>query len=98
MILLMVAGLTLTGIEGIESIRYWLLSGLIFGLLLWAAFVFVLRSCLSVVPLAVGVTMILSAANQAAYRAFPSAIVGGLLQIAVIALLSHFIFRRLEMN
>jgi hypothetical protein len=94
--LLILAGLVLTGMEEVATVRYWLLSGILLGLLLWAAYYFVLRFNLLVIPVAVAVMLILGTAIQAAYNAFPAALLAYMLQAFMLVVLVHLGLSKLE--
>jgi hypothetical protein len=95
-LLWMMFGLALTGINEIESISYWFTSGLFLGVLLCLVHLYAFKTNLSLVPMAVATVIILGAVLQAAYRAFPSALPCGLVEIATVVTLAHLGWARLR--
>lgn len=88
--LFVLAGLVLAGIEEVETMRSWFLSGSLLGLLLWLAYAQVVRFNLRVIPVAVGVMLMLASLTQAVYNAFPSAPLCEGLEVLALAALSHW--------
>ena len=88
-------GLSLAGLEGIESIRYWVLSGLFTGFLLWGIYFLVVRFGLLCLVFSAGTVVILGAIKQAVYRPFPHAVLAGLIQIGAVCVLSYWSFKKL---
>jgi MFS family permease len=82
----------LGGLAGAESpgdgLVAWAVSGLASGVLLWAAAALVLRSDMTLVPLAVGTMAVLSAAREGAFRAFPGAAAGAALAVVLTTLVT----------
>jgi hypothetical protein len=89
-VLCIVLGLVLTGTEAVETVGYWFLSGSVFGLLLWLAYRYILRSDLAVVPIAVGITLILNSVVEAASAAFPLAWVCSLFEVFALVVLAYW--------
>jgi hypothetical protein len=61
-----------------------LTPGLVAGVLLLAAYVFVLRAEPSVIVPAMGVMLVLSLAREGLYQAYPGALAGAVLGIALV--------------
>jgi len=97
-LLFVVFGLVVTGMDEIETLTYWLASGFLLGVLLWLAFAYVFRTQLSIVPTAVASVLILGAVIQTAYLAFPSTLLCGVAESAAIAVLATFAQVRLGRN
>lgn len=94
-LLFVLFGLVLIGMDEIESLGYWFASGIFLGVLLWLGYVYVLRTNLSLVPIAVAAVLILGTTVQTAYMAFPSALLCGAAEVTAIAVLAHFLRERL---
>jgi hypothetical protein len=75
---LLVAGLVLAGTDGAETVARWLAAGAVTGLLLWLAYVVVLRRHLALLPVAAGAMSFLSIVREGMLGAFPGALTGAL--------------------
>jgi hypothetical protein len=75
---LLVAGLVLAGTDGAETVPRWLAAGAVTGLLLWLAYVVVLRRHLALLPVAAGAMSFLSIVREGMLGAFPGALTGAL--------------------
>jgi hypothetical protein len=94
-ILLIVLGVILTGARSVESISSFLAAGVLLGLVLLAAYVFVLRFSVALTPLAMGVITILGTLKQGLYQALPSALPGALMASVLIGLFAFHWFTKL---
>ena len=93
---LIVIGAILAGGEpNGESIPYWLISGLIGGVLLTLIYHVVLRLRPALVPLITGSITILSTINQGLYQAHPTALSGAILAILLVVLLTWYWYKEL---
>ena len=89
-------GLSLAGLEEIDSVRYWAVSGVIAGFLLWGIYRFVARFGLLCLAVSVATVIILGAIVQAAYRPFPYAVLADLIQILTVCGLTYWSIRKLS--
>jgi len=94
-VLLVLFGLILTGSRSVETIPSWLLSGLFMGAVLLAAYLFVFRFYPGLVPLAFGVTTILTQLKQGMVQPIPAALPGALIAVAFTGLLAFYWFKQL---
>ncbi|MDZ7359735.1 MAG: CPBP family glutamic-type intramembrane protease [candidate division KSB1 bacterium] len=93
--LLMLVGLIVAGARSVETLPFWLLSGVAMGLILLLAYVFVLRFHLALVPLAAGVITVLAALKQGIYQAVPAALPGALIATVLIGVVAFYWFKQL---
>ncbi|PWB70861.1 MAG: hypothetical protein C3F15_13370 [Holophagae bacterium] len=75
---LLVAGLVLAGSDGVDTVPRWLAAGAVTGLLLWLAYVLMLRRHLALLPVAAAAMSFLSIVREGTFRAFPGALAGAL--------------------
>jgi membrane protease YdiL (CAAX protease family) len=87
-ILLVLLGLVLVGSEGAETIPLWLASGLGAGMVLWVAYVTVLRFNMALLPLALATATILATVRQGILNAYPGAITGSVIAVLLIGALA----------
>jgi membrane protease YdiL (CAAX protease family) len=95
-VLLIVLGFALAGAEGADSVGLWLAAGLVTGLLLWLAWVFVLRFHLALIPVAAAAMAILGILRESAIGAYPGALVGGVVAVILVGFLAVHWFGRLS--
>jgi hypothetical protein len=88
-------GLIIAGARSVETLPFWLLSGLAMGFILLLAYIFVLRFHLALVPLAAGVITILAALKQGIYQAVPAALPGVLIAMVLIDIVAFYWFKQL---
>ena len=81
--------------EGVETVPRWLGAGLAAGLLLWAAWLLVLRFRLAQVPVAVAAMAVLDTLGEGILRAYPGAFAGAVVAAALTLTLSVYWFGRL---
>jgi hypothetical protein len=93
--LVILLGLILAGAKSVETIPVWLLSGLLMGVLMLLAYVFVLRFNLTLVPLAVSVMILLGELKQGIAQPIPAALPGAVVAIVLTALLAFYWQRKL---
>jgi len=79
-----------------ESVSYFLLSGLIWGVLYLLAYILVFRYSLSLIPLAMGSITIVGILRQGIMNAYPTAITGNILAIILIGVVSFYWYRLLH--
>ena len=91
----LILGLSLAGLQEIESIKYWVFSGLFSGLLMWGSYVLVFRFGLLSLAFSVGTVIVLGAIKQAVYHPFPHAVLAGLVQIITVGVLSYCCVKKL---
>jgi len=75
---LLLAGLVLAGSDGVETVPRWLAAGVATGLLLWLAYVVVLRRHLALLPVTAAAMSFLSVVREGTFRASPGALAGSL--------------------
>jgi len=93
-VLLTLVGLIIAGVRSVETLPFWLLSGLAMGFILLLAYIFVLRFHLALVPLAAGVITVLAALKQGMYQAVAAALPGAVVAIGLIFLLAFYWFKQ----
>ena len=86
------------GINGIESITYWLFSGLLLGFLLLVAYIFVIRFHLAIVPLVIAVYGITEGLKEGLYYAYPDALGAAVFGTVLIGTLSFYWFKKLSIT
>jgi hypothetical protein len=94
-LLMVLFGFVVTGMQGIEAIPAWLGSGLILGLLLSMAYLVALRFSISSTLIAVGVLQLLNIARQGAYAAYPDAVLGAAVAFILTAAAIWFWYGRM---
>ncbi len=94
-ILLLVAGLVVAGIESVQSLPAWLAAGVLVGAGLWAAYFWVLRFDLSLLPVAVGAFAALEALREGLAGAYPGALAGSVAGIVLVGIVASFWHRSL---
>lgn len=92
--LTLAAGLILSGTGEIETLPLWLAAGAVQGAVLLAAYVFVLRHDLTLVPPAVAATIVLGALSEGMLGAYPGALAGHLAGALLVLLLSAYWAKR----
>ena len=95
-ILLVLMGVILAGAGRLDSVPFWLLSGIITGVVLVVAYQFVFRFHLALVPLVLGTGTILAELKQGLYWAYPTSFSGAILAVVVVGLLSFYWFKQLS--
>ena len=95
-ILLVVVGVVLSGAGLGQGPAIIFVSGLITGLAMLAAYVFVVRFHMTIVPLAVATMVILGQLPESANNAYPGAVSGSLLGAAIIAVIAWWWFNELQ--
>jgi hypothetical protein len=93
-ILLVLAVLVFSG-RSVESVPFWLLSGMIGGVVVLLAYLLAFRYEPALIPPAVGSIAILGALRQAMVNAHPAAIPGAALGLLIVAAISVYWSRRL---
>lgn len=93
--LLLLLGLVSSGVDAVLSVPFWLLSGLVMGIVYLLLYLFVLRFQLAIIPIAFAVTIMLSELKQGIMNAFPAALPGAILAMIVIGGFSVYWYRRL---
>ena len=91
-----VLGVFLAGASGIESISGWLAAGTVSGILLAAVYNYLLADCWEAVPVAIGTLTAFSLIQQAAFHAYPGAVVGSGIGIVIVAALAVYWERSLR--
>jgi hypothetical protein len=90
--LLILLGLVITGARSVETLPLWLLSGVLAGMVLLVAYVFVLRFNLALVPLAAAVVTVLSELKQGIDQPVPAALPGAIIAIILTGLFAFYWF------
>jgi hypothetical protein len=93
--LFILLGLILAGAKSVETLPFWLLSGLAMGVLLLLAYVFVLRFNLALVPLAVSVMILLGEVKQGIAQPIPAALPGAAVAIVLTVLFAFYWHKKL---
>jgi hypothetical protein len=88
--LVILLGMILAGARSVETLPVWLLSGLLTGVLLLLAYIFVLRFNLTLVPLAVSVMILLGEVKQGIAQPIPAALPGAIIAIVLTALFALY--------
>jgi hypothetical protein len=91
-VLLLLLGLILAGRQSVDSLPGWLVMGALLGLGMWAAYAWVLRFDLSLVPPAAGAIALTAAVSRALGGAYPGALAGSMVAMVLVgitALLWH---------
>jgi len=91
---LLLAGLVLAGSDGVETVPRWLAAGVATGLLLWLAYVVVLRRHLALLPVTAAAMSFLSVVREGTFRASPGALAGSL-TAGLLVLVAGFLWSRL---
>ena len=96
--LLIGLGLVAAGSDSVETIPLWLADGATTGLVLLAAWVFVLRHQPALVPLMTAAGAVLSAIHDTVVNAFPGAAAGSLIGAVLVVAAAVWWYRRLAAN
>ncbi|HMA61915.1 MAG TPA: type II CAAX endopeptidase family protein [bacterium] len=80
----------------LQTINYWVVSGLATGLIYLILHIYLIRHHLALVPLVIGGTVILGIVKQIIFNAYPSAILGNILALLLIITLSIYGSKMLE--
>jgi hypothetical protein len=94
-VLVILLGMILAGARSVETLPVWLLSGLLTGVLLLLAYIFVLRFNLALVPLAVSVMILLGEVKQGMAQPIPAALPGAAIAIVLTVLFAFYWQRKL---
>ena len=94
--LAIVTGLLLRSVNPGPEPALWAVSGTVTGVLMLAAYVFVLRLDITLAPVAVAVMVILGRLPEGLHRAYPGALPGTALGIVIIAMISWWWFNELR--
>lgn len=94
--LMVVAGILLGAAPAAGRISGWLAAGALTGAALLAAYVWLFRRDLTLVPIAVAMSTALDRVREAAQRAFPGALAGGLAAAVLVLLVGFWLFRLLR--
>jgi hypothetical protein len=90
---LVLAGLVVAGSDGVETVSRWLAAGTVTGLLLWLAYVLVLRRHLAMLPAAAAAMAFLAIVREGMFRAFPAALPGAF-TAGLLILVAGFLWSR----
>ena len=82
--------------SGVDSLSFWLISGLISGIVYLLAYLFVFRFQLALVPLTLGAAAILGVLRQGLMNSYPTAIPGAVLGMVCIGVVSVYWYKRLS--
>ncbi|MDZ7292926.1 MAG: CPBP family intramembrane metalloprotease [candidate division KSB1 bacterium] len=94
-ILVILLGLVFTGSRSVETLPFWLISGLLTGVVLLLAHVFVLRNNLALVPVAVSAMIVLSEVKQGLAQPVPAALPGAMIGIILTVLFAVYWHKKL---
>lgn len=87
-VLLILAGLVLAGSSSIETIPSWLISGVVMGFVMIAAYVLVLRHSTILIPIVVGAITILEILKEGVRQAYPAAFPGSIAAAILIGIVA----------
>ncbi len=93
-VLLIALGFAIAGSGSVETLSSWLLQGVIIGCMLLACYLLVLRFCVEVSLIAVGVVVVFSLLKQAVAAAYPMILPGTLLALTLVAVTVWAAYRR----
>lgn len=93
--LLLLLGLITSAMGSILSIPFWLLSGLVMGIIYLLIYLFIFRYQLALIPIAFGVMIMFGELRQGIMNAFPAALPGAILAVIVVAVFSYYWYRKL---
>lgn len=96
--LLVTVGIIISGTGGIDSIFFWILSGLITGLVLLVVYIFLIRFEWGLVPMAIGLILVLSQVNSMLVNAFPDSMIGGIIASFLLILVAVFWSSRISLE
>jgi len=88
--LFILLGLILAGSRSVEALPQWLLSGVLTGIVLLLAYIFVFRFSLALVPIAVGMIAMMSQLPPAIDRSIPLALPGAIIAIILTGVLAFY--------
>jgi len=94
-ILLLLLGLITTAVDSILSIPFWLLSGLLMGIVFLLTYLFIFRYALALIPIAFAVMVMLGELRQGVMNAFPAALPGAILAIIIVGVFSYYWYKKL---
>jgi len=83
--LLIFAGIVFAGTGSISSIPYWIISGVVTGVVILLLYVYVLRFDWAIVPAGITAVMLLGQVKTIALQPYPSAVPGGILAIVLLS-------------
>jgi len=86
----------LSSVGSAENLSFFLLSGLIWGIMYLLAYILVFRYNMSIIPLAMGSLTIVGILRQGIMNAYPAAIPGKILAIILIGFVSVYWYRLLQ--
>lgn len=89
----LLAGLVLAGMESVESLLAWLAAGLLAGAGMWAAYFWILRFDMTLIPAAAAATAALDALAAGRAGAYPGALAGSIAAVVLIAM-TAFLWHR----
>jgi membrane protease YdiL (CAAX protease family) len=94
-VLLLLLGLITSATESILSIPFWLLSGLVMGIVYILIYLFIFRCQLALIPIAFAVIVMLGELKQGVMNAFPTALPGAILAMIIVGAFSFYWYRKL---
>jgi hypothetical protein len=94
-ILIVLMGFVVAG-DSIESITFYIISGLISGIIYLLAYIFVFRYNLCLIPLAIGAGVMVDILRQGIMNAYPYAIPGAVLAVVAIGCVSVYWYKLLS--
>ncbi len=87
-----IMSLTMTGMQSLETVPYWIISSIVLGIIMVAVWYFMLRFAYATVPLAIAISFSLSIAQQMVFNLLPHVWLTGLLAILTILGLAVYWF------
>jgi hypothetical protein len=91
-------GILLRGTPGIDNLAAWLVTGVLYGLLLYIFYMVTLRFDRTLIPLTMGAFMMFQLFQQGIFNAYPGAFFGSIFSIILIMLCSLWWSNRLEIK
>jgi hypothetical protein len=87
-LLIILLGIVLTDVRSSGTIMFWLIGGLVKGVLLWLSYIFILRHRLSIAPFLFLPVLLLSSIKGFVHNAYPGAQLGHALSFVVLIIVA----------
>ena len=95
-LLLLSYGLIFTGIYAIPTIPYWIIHGILFGLILLISYNFIIRYDFALIPLTTAAFISTQAAQQAFFNCYPTVQFAVIVTIIIINSIAIYCFRKMK--
>jgi hypothetical protein len=93
--LFLFAGLIFTGWSSIETIPFWLLSGLVTGIFLQVSYIFVFRFYPALLPIAIAVPVVLDQFRQAISKTYPVVFSGAFATVLILSIAVFYLYGKM---